>query len=268
MSVASALTDRDRLRDKVVVVTGAAQGIGAAYARRLASEGSRLAITDVIEDRLKLLADELGSVGSDVLSEPTDVTEEDAVTALFDRAVERFGRIDGLINNAGIYFGLKPVESPRLDRRRWERTMSVNVWGTFLCTFTAAERMKSTGGGSIVNVSSSTAYFGAPMMADYTASKGAVISLSRSLAREYGPQGVRVNVIAPGGTWTEASAELFGVGPDADPAVLRKNQIQQQSIRRQQAPEDLTGTACYLLSDDSAMVTGQVLVVDGGHVFI
>jgi NAD(P)-dependent dehydrogenase (short-subunit alcohol dehydrogenase family) len=146
--------------------------------------------------------------------------------------------------------------------------MSVNVWGTHLCTSMVVRVMKEQGRGRIINISSTTAFFGAPRMADYVASKGAIIALSRSLAREYGPFGITVNVIAPGGTWTEASEELFFDGSDQarEPSVIRARQIAEQAVPRQQVPADVTGTACFLLSDDAEMITGQVLIVDGGHV--
>jgi len=256
------------LTDRVVVVTGAAQGIGAAYATRLAAEGCRLVLADLQGDKVSSLRDGLVHGGSQVEAVATDVTDEPSVRDLLARTVDRFGRIDGLVNNAAVYFGLKPVDSDKLDRARWERTMSVNVWGTFLPSALVAQQMSQQGAGRIVNVASSVALTGPARMADYVASKGAVIALSRGLAREFGPSGVTVNVIAPGGTWTEAARELFGVGDDsADPNTIRAAQIARQSIARQLLPDDLTGTLCYLLSDDSAMVTGQVFVVDGGEVF-
>jgi NAD(P)-dependent dehydrogenase (short-subunit alcohol dehydrogenase family) len=257
-----------RLAGHVVIVTGAAQGLGAAYARRLADEGCRLVVADLQGDKLAALREEIEAEGGEVESVVGDLTEQSAVADLLNSTVGRFGRLDGLVNNAAIYFGLKPIDSDKLDRVRWDRTMSVNVWGTFLCSALAARVMSEQGRGRIVNVASSVAYTGPPRMADYVASKGAVISLSRGLAREFGPFGVTVNVIAPGGTWTESARELFGAADEtADPNTIRANQISRQSIPRQQLPEDVTGTVCFLLSDDSEMITGQVLMVDGGETF-
>lgn len=259
-----------RLTDHAVIVTGAAQGIGAEYAVRLAGEGCRLILADNQGDKVVALADRLTAAGATAaVGLRVDVTDNDSVRRMVATAVERFGRLDGIINNAAIYFGLKPVESIELSRERWERTLNVNVWGTHLCSSIAAEAMKPRGRGRIINISSTTAYFGAPRMADYVASKGAIIALSRSMAREYGSSGITVNVIAPGGTWTQASEELLvrDRKGGSDPSTVRAKSIAEQAIARQQVPADVTGTACFLLSDDAEMITGQVLIVDGGHVF-
>lgn len=256
------------LAGKTVVITGAGQGLGRAYAVEYARLGAKIVVAELSEERAQATEQAIKEIGGESLAVVTDVANEESVRAAFDATVERFGRIDGLVNNAGVYDGLKPVPSADLDAQRWERVMRVNVWGTFVCAREAYARMKVNGAGRIVNVSSSTALMGTPMMSDYVASKGAVIALTKSLAREYGPDGITVNTVAPGGTWTEASEHLFGNGDDTvlDPEKVRAASIAQQAIRRQQYPTDLLGLVRFLLSDASEMLTGQLLVLDGGIV--
>jgi NAD(P)-dependent dehydrogenase (short-subunit alcohol dehydrogenase family) len=255
---------------KVLVITGAGRGIGKVLAEAYAAEGADLVISDIDAGNIAEVAHQIESSGGSVLSMQTDVTDEDAVSELLKAAVTRYGRIDVLINNAGIYYGLMPEPATQLSKERWDRTMQVNVWGTFLCSRCAFPYMKEAGGGSIVNVSSTTVYLGSKGLADYISSKGAVIALTRGLAQEFGDAGVRVNAVAPGGTWTEATRMRF-LNPDGSfnedpPEQIRAAAIATQAIKRQQRPEDLIGTVRFLASDAAAMVSGQVLVVDGGMV--
>jgi 3-oxoacyl-[acyl-carrier protein] reductase len=257
------------LSGKVVIVTGAGQGLGRAYAEHLAAAGAALVVAEVVGERGDSVAQAIAADGGRAIAVQTDVTDPDSVDTMIKRATGEFGRLDGLVNNAAIYDGLKPVATAQLDRARWSCVMDVNVWGTLLCARAAHAAMVKTGGGRIVNVSSSSVLLGVPMMADYVASKGAVISLSRSLAREWGGDSVTVNTVAPGGTWTEAAQHLFGNGSDAplDPEKVRAGAIGQQAIKRQEYPGDVVGTIEFLLSDAAAMITGQLIVVDGGMAF-
>jgi NAD(P)-dependent dehydrogenase (short-subunit alcohol dehydrogenase family) len=255
---------------KVVIVTGAGRGIGKVLAEAFAAENARLVISDIDQANLASVAEHLDAGGGPVLAMPADVTDESAVSALLQATVDKYGRVDVLINNAGIYYGLMPEPATGLSRVRWDRTIQVNVWGTFLCSRVAFPYMKEAGGGSIVNVSSTTVFMGSKGLADYVASKGAVIALTRVLAQEFGDDHVRVNAVAPGGTWTEATQLRF-LNPDGSvnldpPEKIRAAAIANQAIKRQQRPEDLIGVVRFLASDSAAMVTGQVLVVDGGMV--
>jgi NAD(P)-dependent dehydrogenase (short-subunit alcohol dehydrogenase family) len=254
---------------KVVVVTGAGRGIGRVLAEAFAAEDADVVISDTDTANLTSVAEQVESAGGSVLAVPADVTDESAVAALLAAAAGKYGQIDVLVNNAGIYYGLMPEPATELPKARWDRTLEVNVWGTFLCSRAALPYLRQTGG-SIVNVSSTTVFMGSKGLADYVASKGAVIALTRVLAQEFGDEGVRVNAVAPGGTWTEAT-QLRYLNPDGSPNLeppekIRAAAIATQAIKRQQRPEDLIGVVRFLASDGAAMISGQVLVVDGGMV--
>jgi 3-oxoacyl-[acyl-carrier protein] reductase len=216
---------------KRVVVTGAARGIGALLATELRARGAEVVSADI-------------APGTDV---ECDVSDPDQVESLFASA----GEVDGLVNNAALLVSRKPHHEIDLDE--WDRMFAVNVRGAFLCAKAAAAAMGDRGG-SIVNVASETAFTGSHGFAHYVASKGAVISLTRALANELGPRGVRVNCVAPGFTPTPGSMVLGEYDPTRTP------------LGRVMRPDDLLGTYCYLLSDDSAFVSGQTILVNGGRV--
>jgi NAD(P)-dependent dehydrogenase (short-subunit alcohol dehydrogenase family) len=218
------------LEGKRIVVTGAARGIGARVAAELRERGAEVMTTDILE-------------GVDV---PCDVSDPDDVNMLFAAA----GAIDGLVNNAAMLSVRRALEEITLEE--WDRMFAVNVRGSFLCARAAAESMAGRGG-SIVNVASTTAFNGSPGFVHYVASKGAVVSMTRSLATELGSRGIRVNCVAPGFTPTEGSAALGAYDPTGTP------------LGRVMEPDDLLGTFCYLLSDDSAFVSGQTILVNGGR---
>jgi 3-oxoacyl-[acyl-carrier protein] reductase len=216
---------------KRIVVTGAGRGIGAGLATELRSRGA-----DVVG---------LDLAGTDATC---DVSDADQVDAVFDG----LGRVDGLVNCAALLVDRKPHDEIPLDE--WDRMFAVNVRGSFLCARAAARSMREIGRGSIVNVASETAFTGSHGFVHYVASKGAVISLTRALSNELGRQGIRVNCVAPGFTPTPGSEVLGTYDPTRTP------------LGRVMRPEDLMGTFCYLLSDDSAFVSGQTLMVNGGRV--
>lgn len=249
------------LSGKVVVVTGAGQGIGESYARRLAAEGCRVVVAEINAEQAERVAKQIVAEGGDALAVVTDVTDEESVTAMVGQTVEVYGRLDGLVNNAAVYYGigLNPVDEIGIDM--WDRVMAVNAKGTFLASRAVRPAMQAGGGGRIVNVASTVAFMGPAFVAHYVASKGAVIALTRSLASEFAADGIIVNAVVPGATWDEASEVLAG-----DPGV-KDLMVEQQAIKRPQLPEDLTGIVCFLLSEEAPMMTGQLMVSDGGLVF-
>jgi 3-oxoacyl-[acyl-carrier protein] reductase len=254
-----------QLADKVVIVTGAGQGLGRAYAEHLAACGAAVVVAELVADRGAEAAASIGRNGGKAIAVQTDVTDPSSVESLVTTAVGEFGHVDGLVNNAAVYDGLKPVPSTQLTRERWTRVFDVNTWGTLACARAVQPVMAANGGGKIVNISSTSAIIGVPMMADYVASKGAVVALTRSLSKEWGGDNITVNAVAPGGTWTEAAEHLFGRQDEPlDPEQVRAAAIAQQAIKRQEYPADVVGTIAFLLSDAAAMITGQLLVVDGG----
>jgi 3-oxoacyl-[acyl-carrier protein] reductase len=215
---------------KRIVVTGGARGIGAETAVELRARGAEVVTLDV-------------SDGADRRCDVSDVTQVDAV-------FEEIGPIDGLLNNAALLMARKPIEEITIDE--WDRVFAVNVRGTFLCSRAAARTMQE--GGAIVNVASETAFTGSKQFVHYVASKGAVVSLTRALANELGPRGIRVNCVAPGFVPTPGSAHYGEYDPSRTP-LGRVTQV-----------SDLLGTFAYLLSDDSAFVSGQTILVNGGRV--
>jgi NAD(P)-dependent dehydrogenase (short-subunit alcohol dehydrogenase family) len=217
------------VKDKRIVVTGGARGIGARLVGELRERGAEVTSTDILS-------------GCDIVC---DVSDEQDVIALFDQV----GDIDGLVNNAALLVGRRPFQEISVDE--WDRMMAVNVRGTFLCAREASKHMPN--GGSIVNVSSTTALNGSQGFLHYVASKGAVISMTKTLAFELGPKQIRVNCVGPGFTPTEGSSVLGAYDPTATP------------LGRVMEPDDLLGTYCYLLGDDSKFVSAQTILVNGGR---
>ncbi len=248
-----------RLQGRVAIVTGAAQGIGARYAAALAAEGAALVCADVID--AEPVAAQIRAAGGRALALRADVSSAESVRQMAAASVEAFGRIDVLVNNAGLFanLALKPFE--QIEAVEWDRVMAVNVRGPFECAKAVLPQMRAQGYGKIVNIASATVFKGSPMLLHYVTSKGAVVAMTRSLARELGDAGIRVNTLAPGLTASENTL--------ANPAwqgAVGANNIASRAIKREVTPEDLCGTLVYLASAESDFVTGQVIVVDGGSV--
>ena len=246
-----------RLKDLVAIVTGGARGIGKEYALRLSQEGAKVVVTDILD--AQGTAQQIQQAGGEALALHTDVADEKSTEEMARSTVARFGRIDILVNNAALFVGVTHGPFDQIPIDEWDKVMAINVKGIFLCCKAVYSQMKKQGKGKIINISSGTVMKGTPNFLHYVTSKGAVIGLTRALAREVGPFGIYVNAIAPGYTLSEgvvAERELQGSTTD--------HAINPRSIKRSQRPEDLTGTVVYLASDDSDFLTGQTICVDGG----
>jgi NAD(P)-dependent dehydrogenase (short-subunit alcohol dehydrogenase family) len=250
-----------RLGGKVAIVTGGAKGIGAHYSRALAAHGARVMIAD-IEDGGALASEIAKQHGADaVASSVSDVSDETAVKALVARTVERFGKVDILVNNAALYAKLSPRNYDEWDIATWDRVMAINVRGPWLMVRHVAPHMIAQKSGKIVNIASGTVYKGTTRMLPYVTSKGAVLAMTRSLSRELGRHGIAVNTISPGYTLSDTGLENV-----VHVAEARERGRQTRAFQRDQYPEDLIGALIFLVSSDSDFVTGQSLVVDGGSV--
>ncbi len=246
-----------RLKDRVAIVTGAARGLGRIYALRLAKEGAKVVVADILDG--KETVDAVAAQGGEALYVNTDVTSEQSTQEMARKVVERFGRIDILVNNAALFGDLVKKPFWEIPVNEWDKVMAVNLKGPFLCAKAVYPQMKKQGKGKIINVSSGTFYKGLPNFLHYVVSKGGNVALSRSMAREVGDAGINVNTIAPGYTETEFLKE----NPQ-DPPEVRKMTVGSRCIKRPETPEDLTGTIVFLSSDDSDFITGQTILVDGG----
>ena len=247
-----------RLKDKVAIITGGAEGIGKAYATGFAKEGARLVIADINLSAAELLAKSLAKDGCDALAVKTDVSNVADASEMVRKTLDRFGRIDILVNNAAKFQRNPAVRAPawELDPAEWESVIAVNLNGTFFCCRAVLPHMIKQKSGKIINIASSLAFLGAVDLTHYSASKGGVVTFTRALAREVGSYNINVNALCPGFTLS------------ADPASIteenRQHEIASRILGRAEYPEDLVGTAIYLASSDSDFMTGQALVVDGG----
>jgi NAD(P)-dependent dehydrogenase (short-subunit alcohol dehydrogenase family) len=247
------------LAGKVAIVTGGARGIGAEFAQALAGAGAKVAVADVLDG--SAVVARIAQAGGAAIHRHTDVTSAPSVAALVADTIERFGTIDVLVNNAGIFAELAKKPFTEIDGAEWDAVMAVNVRGPFECAKAVAPVMIAKGRGKIVNVASGTVFKGFSGALHYVGSKGAVVAMTRCLARELGPHNICVNAIAPGLTMSEAVAGNPEWGGAAGQATVAS-----RALKREQVPADLVGTLLYLASDASDFVTGQTIVVDGGSV--
>jgi NAD(P)-dependent dehydrogenase (short-subunit alcohol dehydrogenase family) len=248
---------RAALNGRRVIVTGGARGLGAAFVRSLAQAGVQVAFGDVLHDEGRALAETLQGEGRAVHFLPLDLADPSNIQNFIAQAVAQLGGLDALINNAAITnSGGKFADE--LAVNTWDAVMNVNVRGTWLMSTAALPHLRDSGRGSIVNIASDTAMWGAPKLLAYVASKGAVIAMTRSLAREFGVHGITVNAIAPGLTEVEATAYV--------PAERHEYYLKGRALSRAQVPDDVTGPVLFLLSDAARFVTGQLLPVNGGFV--
>jgi NAD(P)-dependent dehydrogenase (short-subunit alcohol dehydrogenase family) len=244
-----------RLEDKVVIVTGGAKGIGRAYCLGMGAEGARVVVADVADP--KSTVQEVEARGAQALGVECDVSREEDTLRLATETLARFGRVDILVNNAALYGPLKRRPFMEIPVEEWDRVMAINLRGLFLCSRAVFPAMKAQGAGAIINIASGTFFKGVPHYIHYTTSKGGVVGFTRSLARELGEFGIRVNAIAPGFTLSGDNEKNM---PDAGKAA----NVGMRMLKRAEVPEDLVGTVIFLASDDSRFITGQTIVVDGG----
>ena len=250
------------LDGKVVVITGAARGLGRAYAEAMAGEGAAILCCD-IRDCDETVAAIEGS-GGRASSAIVDVTNMADCEKMAQAALDAFGKIDVLVNNAALYAGLEGGRFETLPEDQWDAVMRVNVKGTWQASKAVVQAMREAGGGSIINIASLAGVFGMPYGLDYVASKAAVIGMTRGMARELGGDNIRVNAVAPSAVMTEGTEEFFGEKFEKAKVVIAKGQVLQRNLEA----EDLTGTIIYLASEASAFVTGQTHMVDGGSWFL
>ncbi|MBC3477867.1 SDR family oxidoreductase [Pseudomonas taiwanensis] len=245
------------LQGRRVLVTGGARGLGYAFAQAIAQAGARVVIADVLAGRVQQAACELSGMGLDVSGVSLDLASPESIDACIERTVKRLGGLDGLVNNASITnSGGKSCEE--MDIETWDQVMQVNVRGTWLMTRAALPALRESGRGAIINLASDTPLWGAPNLLAYVASKGAVIAMTRSLARELGNANITVNAIAPGLVLVEATAYV--------PEARHRLYTEQRAIQRPQLPDDVSGAVLFALSDLSRFITGQTLPVNGGFV--
>jgi NAD(P)-dependent dehydrogenase (short-subunit alcohol dehydrogenase family) len=248
-----------RLAGKVVIVTGGAAGIGLAYARRFLAEGARVVLADVAD---VVTAAKSLKAYERVLAVRVDVSDAASVRAMVQATVARFTRVDVLVNNAAVFATLKPQPFEQISESEWDRVMAVNVKGVWYCARAVVPVMRGQGGGRIINVASAIVGKGTALLLHYVTSKGAVVAMTRALARELGPDGITVNAVAPGFILSDSVQKNPDIGEFQLDAIMRA-----RSLKRDAYPEDVEGAVLFLASDDSAFMSGQTLVVDGGSVF-
>jgi 3-oxoacyl-[acyl-carrier protein] reductase len=248
-----------KLDGKVAIVTGAAQGIGEAYARHLAELGAEVVVADIDDAGAEATAKGLTGAGHKAIGVRVDIADVASTEQLVQQVLNRSGTIDILVNNAGLYRGLQMAPAEEVDLAYWRRMIDVNVNGTYYMCRAVIPHMRRQGHGKIVNQSSIAAYLAAPLASHYVVSKAAVVALTKCLAREVGEDGINVNAIAPGVIGTPATME-------AVPEPMRDMLVMNAAIHRIGQPQDLLGALEFLCSDMSDYVTGQTLVVDGGVV--
>ena len=251
-----------RMQSKIAIVTGGAVGIGRACVRRLAEEGAKVGIFDILKAEGVALREELTAQGRDVAFWRVDVADEAAIKAAIDAAAAKFGGLDVMVNNAGISGAAKPTD--QVTEEEWDRVQAVNVKGVFFGTKHAIPHLRAAGGGSIVNLSSIAGLVGVGGIAPYHASKGAVRLMTKNDAITYAPEHIRVNSVHPGYIWTPMVENyLSGAGGDLEAAKAAADAA--HPIGHMGEPDDIAWAVVFLASDEAKFVTGAELVVDGGY---
>lgn len=246
--------------EKVFIISGAAGEMGQKAAIMLSEKRAKLGIMDLTE-KVEQVSNTLRSSGGSVFSMAGDICKEVDVHKFVSEVYRKFGRIDGLLNIAAIYRGLINKDFEKIPEKEWENVLKVNITGTWMLTKEVVPFMKKQGSGSIVNISSATVFFGAPGMLHYIASKSAVLGMTKAMAQELGPHGIRVNCIAPGLLPTESSLERI---TDSYTEKIKSS----AALRKLAGLDDIINTSSFLLSDESKAITGQTIVVDAGRIFL
>ncbi len=252
-----------RLQERVAIVTGGGNGIGRTYCLRMASEGAKIAVVDIDKEAADKVARTIQEQGGEAIAIKTDIADPTSTKEMAKKTVDHFGKIDILVNNAAIFGRVSISRVPfwEIGLEEWDRVMSVNIKGAWLCACAVLPHMRSLGRGKIINQSSSVFHLGSGNYAHYVASRGAIIGLTRAMARELGEFKINVNGIAPGSTQSEEN-------PDQTRLEFFKLPVARRSIKRIEYPEDIVGTLIFLASSDSDFVTGQTIVVDGGSYMV
>lgn len=245
-----------RLENKVAIVTGGGRGLGQAFCLRMAGEGAKVVVADIMEQEAQQTAAEIRAKGGSAISIKVDVTDEVGTIRMAEETIKKFGRIDALVNNAAYYYGIARKPFYEISSEEWDRAMSVNVKGTWLCCKAVFPQMKTQKKGKIINLSSDTVFAPTKGMIHYVVSKAAIIGVTRVLAGELGQHGICVNAIAPGFTDTPASRTI---------ASVEKFDVSSIPLGRVGLPEDVVGSVIFLASDDSDFISGQTIIIDGGR---
>jgi NAD(P)-dependent dehydrogenase (short-subunit alcohol dehydrogenase family) len=256
-----------RLRGKVAVITGAGQGIGAATAQRMASEGAKIVVSDVNEETGGAVAQGIRDGGGDATYVRADVSNVDDVKALIAAAKDAYGRLDVLHNNAGVHetnFTTDQAQSFELPEEIWDKVIAINLKGTWMCSKYAAPLLAEVGGGAIVNAASIGGLVGYPMGAAYGPSKAGVVQLTRVMALELAPQGTRVNCYAPGNTDTPMVSKYYDTAPPGEQEMIKQQLLGTHMFPRLGEPDEVARLVVFLASDDSSMMTGACVTIDLG----
>jgi NAD(P)-dependent dehydrogenase (short-subunit alcohol dehydrogenase family) len=245
-----------RLDGQVAIVTGGGRGIGVEYAKVLASEGAKVAVTDIVDTETTVNI--IKQAGGEAIGIHCDVTDPENIRLMVNETISTYDKLDILVNNAALFADLKQGSFLDIDEDEWDRVMQINTRGVFSCVKAAVPEMKKNGYGKIINIASGTVFKGTPMLLHYVSSKGAQVAFTRALAREVGEDGITVNCIAPGLTMSEKVLD------DPQWSAVKDGNTASRAIKREQMPDDLIGALVFFSSSDSDFITGQTLVVDGG----
>ncbi|MEZ5670121.1 MAG: glucose 1-dehydrogenase [Alphaproteobacteria bacterium] len=248
------------MTDRIVLITGAGQGIGRELARQFAAAGAVSLVADLSQENANAVAASIEATGGRAVAIPVDVANEESVAAMAARALDRFGRVDALVNNASIFSALTKRPFEQIPLNEWQRVMEVNVTGTFLCVRALAQSMRKRGFGRIINISSASVVRGTKNYLHYVTSKSALIGMTNVLARELGADGITVNCIRPGTVATEVEERIASLTPDI---MQRARDL--QCIPRTMVPSDLAGLVLFLASSAGGFITGQTIACDGGY---